>query len=107
MPVSDPHAEPVEWRRLNGRLWVGRRDGAPIGMIERGRRYVATDASERVRGTFKTLAEAQAALAITTRPPTARRVPREEPRGRVMFVAATAFGLVAASALAVGRAALV
>jgi hypothetical protein len=104
MPASDPHTEPVEWRRLSPRLWVGRRDGAPIGMIERGRRYTATDASEQVRGTFKTLALAQAALAGPARPPRVAPASRLEPDGRLMVVGAGLLGLLAASTATVGLA---
>lgn len=50
-PVERPgHARPrhderftsrsgIQWRRLGERLWVGWRDGYPIGLIERGRFY--------------------------------------------------------------------
>ena len=107
MQSQDENAEPVEWRRLNARLWVGRLDGAPIGMIERGRRYTATDASERFRGTFRTLREAQGALTSYVRPSGTEPATEEEPQGRLMFVGASTVALLAASMSAVGLVAFV
>ena len=52
----------VEWRRLTNVVWVGRRDGHHVGMIERGRAYVATDGEGVVLGRFRDLASAQASF---------------------------------------------
>ena len=108
MPVQDAYTEPVEWRRLGPRLWVGRLDGAPRGMIERGRHYTATDSSERIRGTFKSLAEAQAALT----PPSRRATEPERstpgtPEGPAMVVGTSSFAVLAATMASVGLAVFV
>lgn len=107
MQSPDHDAGPVEWRRLDTRLWVGRLDGAPIGMIERGRRYTATDAGERVRGTFRTLREAQHALAADARQPSTEPESDEEPQGRLMLLSASTGALLAATMSAVGLVAFV
>lgn len=61
-PTSDPASDDVLWRQLRPRLWVGRAADEPLGMIERGRRFTATDADGEVRGGYRTLEAAQAAL---------------------------------------------
>jgi hypothetical protein len=82
----------VAWRRLGPLLWVGRDGDEHIGMIERGRRFTPTDADGEVRGRYRTLEAAQAAL--TGRAPSARE-PRSAPRPLVVATAAAALGLVA------------
>jgi hypothetical protein len=54
----------VVWRRLTRVVWVGRRDGRHLGMIERGHDYVATDGEGTVLGRYRDLAAAQAAFAL-------------------------------------------
>lgn len=104
MSVNDSHAEPVEWRRLGARLWVGRLDGAPLGIVERGRQYTATDSHERIRGTFKSLAEAQAALTppsqLPVEPP--RPAAPAEPQARLMVAGTSTVAVIAAAMAAVG-----
>lgn len=51
----------TEWRQLGRWLWVARRDGRHVGTVERGRRFVLTDATGRAAGEYRTLAEAIAA----------------------------------------------
>jgi hypothetical protein len=76
----------VEWRLLNRKLWVGRRDGRPVGTVEHGRRYLALGIDGETIGAYRTLEEAQAAVAA----PEGRR-PAEPQRTRswagVTFVA--------------------
>ncbi|WP_375386883.1 hypothetical protein [uncultured Amnibacterium sp.] len=52
----------VQWRHLSKYLWVARRDDHPIGMIEQGSHYVATDDDGNLLGRFSDLASAQAAF---------------------------------------------
>lgn len=73
-PVAAPDAE---WRRLGRFLWAGRRDDRPIGTIERGRRYVLTDALGEPVGGYRTLEEAQAAALL---PPALRTAVRRPVR---------------------------
>lgn len=51
----------TEWRQLGRWLWAGRRDGRPVGTIERGRRFVLTDAAGEVLGAYRSFADAAAA----------------------------------------------
>ena len=53
---------PVQWRRLQRNLWVARHAGAPLGSIERGRRYVTSDTRGARLGAFPSLEQAQEAL---------------------------------------------
>ncbi len=55
-------ATPVRWRSLSPRHWVARRDGRHLGAVERGRRWVASDARSEPLGAFRTFAEARAAV---------------------------------------------
>jgi hypothetical protein len=57
----------VEWRLLNRKLWVGRRDGRPVGTVEHGRRYLALGIDGETIGAYRTLEEAQAAVAAPER----------------------------------------
>jgi hypothetical protein len=50
------------WRPLGPALWVGRTEAGPAGTIERGRRYVVTDAEGRRRGAYRSLDAAMTAL---------------------------------------------
>ncbi|MET0590882.1 MAG: hypothetical protein ABWZ77_06865 [Naasia sp.] len=60
-PLAQPGA--VEWVQQHRTLWTGRRQGRPIGTIERGRRFVFIDPDGVVQGVFRTLAGAQDAAA--------------------------------------------
>jgi hypothetical protein len=53
----------TEWRQTGRYLWVGARDGRHVGIIEHGHGFIAIDHDGEVRGRFKTLDLAQAALA--------------------------------------------
>lgn len=50
------------WRPLNRALWVGRSEVGPVGTIERGRRYVASDGEGHFRGAYRSLDAAMAAF---------------------------------------------
>lgn len=52
----------IEWRQTGRYLWIGARDGRRVGIIERGRRFVAVDHEGEIRGRFATLDLAQSAL---------------------------------------------
>lgn len=52
----------VEWRQTSRYLWVGARDGRHQGIIEHGRGFIAIDHEGEVKGRFKSLELAQAAL---------------------------------------------
>lgn len=67
MPQTASVPSCVEWRLLNRKLWVGRRDGRPVGTIEHGRRYLALGTDGETIGAFRTLEEAQAAVAAPER----------------------------------------
>jgi hypothetical protein len=58
---SVPASTDVAWRPLGPALWVGRSATGPAGTIERGRRFVLTDADGVRRGTFPSLEAAVAA----------------------------------------------
>ena len=62
MIVLDEPTAVVRWRSLSPRHWVARRDGRHLGAIERGRRFLATDARSEPLGAYRTFAEAQAAV---------------------------------------------
>ena len=51
----------VVWRPLGPALWVGRSAAGPAGTIERGRRFVLTDADGVRRGAYRSLEAAIAA----------------------------------------------
>lgn len=52
----------TEWRQTGRYLWVGARNGYHVGIIEQGRGFIAIDGDGAVRGRFKSLELAQAAL---------------------------------------------
>ena len=52
----------TEWRQTGRYLWVGAQDGRHVGIIEHGRGFIAIDHEGEVRGRFKSLELAQAAL---------------------------------------------
>ena len=56
LPTSPP-----TWRRLGKRLWVGHDDLAPLGSIERGRRYTYITPDGTAHGDYRSLDDAQAA----------------------------------------------
>lgn len=102
-PPTDSASADVVWRRLRPRLWVGRTDDEPLGMIERGRRFTVIDVDGELRGRYRTLESAQAAL--TGSVPTV--APATEVRRSLSPLAAwTTFAMVPASALAMGALAL-
>jgi hypothetical protein len=53
----------IEWRQTGRYLWVGAREDRHVGIIEHGRGFIAIDHAGEVKGRFKTLQLAQAALA--------------------------------------------
>jgi hypothetical protein len=53
----------IRWRTLRTGLWAARRDDRHLGTVERGRRWLAVDADSEPIGRFRTLREAQAAVA--------------------------------------------
>jgi hypothetical protein len=57
-------AAATSWRPLGRDLWVGRTNAGPVGTIERGRRFVSTDAEGRWRGTYRTLDAAMHAFEL-------------------------------------------
>jgi hypothetical protein len=57
-------ADGVVWRALASGVWVGRRDGRHLGTVQQGRRWLATDVDGEPIGTFRSLREAQAAVAL-------------------------------------------
>lgn len=52
----------VSWRALSASLWVARRDGRHLGTVQRGRRWLASDAESEPIGAYRTFLEAQAAV---------------------------------------------
>jgi hypothetical protein len=78
MSIAEPQVRPAPptaaaWRPLGPALWVGRTDAGPVGTIERGRRYVASDGEGRRRGAYRSLDAAMAAFE--------QAAPAEEPAG--------------------------
>ena len=76
-PVSarEDAAADVSWRALSTALWVARRDGRHLGTVQRGRRWLASDADSEPIGVFRTFAEAQAAVASPASRPAEARGP--------------------------------
>ena len=102
LPMSGPSADAdgASWRALRSGLWVARRDGRHLGSVEHGRRWLASDAEGEPIGAFRTLHEAQAAVADPAAHPA--------PAGRAPVGAAVAVvGLVAAAALSTAASAWV
>lgn len=93
-------AEPVVWTRQQPRLWTARRDGRPLGVVERGRRYDVTGLDGVVRGGFRTLAGAQAALETGSGSPEDRPL-LTVPSRVLVAIAAAAAGAGAVLALIV------
>jgi hypothetical protein len=61
--MQEDAMDPItDWRQTGRFLWVGARDGRHVGIIEQGRAYVAIDHEGAVKGRFKRLDLAQAAL---------------------------------------------
>jgi hypothetical protein len=63
-PATTSPTTETSWRPLGRDLWVGRTGAGPIGAIERGRRFVATDAEGRRRGAYRSLDAAMAAFEL-------------------------------------------
>jgi hypothetical protein len=57
-------AETIDWRAEQSGLWVARRNGVFVGMVEArwGSGFAATTRLAKPLGTFTTVEEAQAAL---------------------------------------------
>ena len=53
----------VRWRALRTGMWAARRDDRHLGTVERGHRWLAVGADSEPIGRFRTLGEAQAAVA--------------------------------------------
>ena len=73
--ADDPSGADVSWRALSASLWVARRDGRHLGTVQRGRRWLASDAESEPIGAFRTFPEAQAAVASPASRPAAARGP--------------------------------
>src|SRR5689334_606330 len=64
MTPAGPPADPaVSWRALESGLWVARRSGRHLGSVEHGRRWSAAGPDGEPIGAFRSLREAQAAVA--------------------------------------------
>jgi hypothetical protein len=85
--------EEVSWRALRTGLWAARRDDRHLGTVEQGRRWLALDADSEPIGRFRTLREAQAAVAC----PPASRLPVERDGGGDGALTAIAFTAFAAA----------
>jgi len=68
----------VAWRQLRPGAWAARRGGRHLGTVERGRRWIATDADCELIGAFRSFADAQAAVLD----PAAHRRPSQRARAR-------------------------
>ncbi|GAA2749592.1 hypothetical protein [Amnibacterium kyonggiense] len=91
MTPPGPPADPaVSWRALESGLWVARRSGRHLGSVERGRRWTAAGPDGEPIGAFRSLREAQAAVAD----PQARPVPTGADAA-TPIVALAALGLAA------------
>ncbi len=75
VPARPEAAADVSWRALSADLWVARRDGRHLGTVQRGRRWLASDADSEPIGVFRTFAEAQAAVASPASRPAEARGP--------------------------------
>ena len=94
--MTESNPDGIRWRVLRSGLWAARRDGRHLGTVEQGRRWTAVDADSEPIGEYRTLAEAQAAVAS----PAGHRTPvRRMPAGpmlAVVLLAASAGALLAA-----------
>lgn len=71
--ASESAGADVSWRALSASLWVARRDGRHLGTVQRGRRWLASDADSEPIGAFRTFSDAQAAVSSpASRPAEAR-----------------------------------
>lgn len=61
---SRPAPTEVAWRPLGPALWAGRSSTGPAGTIERGRRFLLTDAEGVRRGAYPSLEAAIAAYGL-------------------------------------------
>jgi hypothetical protein len=73
---ADASCADISWRALSAGLWVARRDGRHLGTVQRGRRWLASDADSEPIGAFRTFSEAQAAVGDPTMRPVDARGPR-------------------------------
>ena len=92
---SRPASTEVAWRPLGPALWVGRSPAGPAGTIERGRRFVLTDADGVRRGAYPSLEAAIAAYGQWRREDEVPERPSWEPLVLVTTVAAAAGTLLA------------
>jgi hypothetical protein len=83
----------IRWRVLHPGMWAARRDDRHLGTVERGRRWLAVDADSEPIGRFRTLAEAQAAVAS----PGAHRVTARPARGAFLAFLTASTALIAAA----------
>jgi hypothetical protein len=93
-----PSVPDVVWRQLRPRLWVGRSDGEHLGTIERGRSFTATDLAGEMRGGYRDLRAAQAALTgeIAVIAP---QQARDRPAARPTLLIATTLAMLASVTL--------
>lgn len=75
MTSAGSHQEDIRWRALRRGMWAARRDDRHLGTVEQGRGWLAVDADSEPIGRFRTLLEAQAAVAS----PTSHRGPAAGP----------------------------
>ena len=101
MSIAEARAEfmpaaAITWRLLGRNLWVGRTAAGPAGTIERGRRFVLTDAEGRRRGAYRSLDAAMAALGRS-----GSADESEEPRSWEALALVTTLAAAAGSLLAI------
>jgi hypothetical protein len=92
-------AAAASWRPLGHDLWVGRTATGPVGVIERGRRFAATDADGRRRGTYASLDAAMEAFDAPATPHEAVHTRSWDALALVTTLAAAAGSLLAVYAL--------
>ena len=63
VPAGPPSTDGVAWRTLASGLRVARRDGRHLGTVQKGRHWLATGVDGDPIGSFRSLREAQAAVA--------------------------------------------
>jgi hypothetical protein len=89
----------VVWRQLRPRLWVGRVDDEHLGMVERGRRFSATDPAGDVHRGYRTLQAAQAALTGEIQVQRQPRPAHDVPAAPTALLIASTIGMLASVAL--------
>jgi hypothetical protein len=89
----------VTWSQQQTTLWTGRRNGMPLGTIERGRRFTYTDVDGAAQRGFRTLAAAQQAHLVATMP--AAIGWRQSAVERSLMIASTGAALATVALIAV------